>query len=155
MGKVSITMKLYPMFTVTLVMVLLPLPSLALETRKAREEVSSSGSLERRKDVRWFPADLKEDCVQEPGVEQVREGKPSQACRKDEERFCFCGRIVRGDGEPVWRFLCGTCTISFKLDKPIMNSTNVGIMTTREKVSASKVASRPIPSRRNLREAGD
>ena len=25
---------------------------------------------------------------------QVREGKPSKVCRTDEERFCFCGRIV-------------------------------------------------------------
>ena len=49
---------------------------------------------------------------------KVFEGRPSKICRKDEERFCFCGRL----GEPTeesdkWRFLCGTCKITFKLDR--------------------------------------
>ena len=49
---------------------------------------------------------------------QVREGRPSKVCREDEERFCLCGRV----GSPtkqsnMWRFLCGTCKISFKLDR--------------------------------------
>ena len=48
----------------------------------------------------------------------MREGKPSKVCRTDGERFCFCGRV----GSPtklssMWRFLCGTCKISFKLDR--------------------------------------
>ena len=25
---------------------------------------------------------------------KVREGKPSKACREDEERFCLCGRVL-------------------------------------------------------------
>ena len=27
---------------------------------------------------------------------KVREGKPSKACREDEERFCLCGKVVEG-----------------------------------------------------------
>ena len=95
---------------------------------------------EKRELLRWFPADIEDDCKEQPGAEQVkcksrvlvrkltigvqrlllkvREGKPSKACREDEERFCFCGRI----GDPTeesnsWKFLCGTCKISFKLDR--------------------------------------
>ena len=49
---------------------------------------------------------------------EVREGKPSKACREDEERFCFCGRIGEVSAESdKWRFLCGTCKIAFKLDR--------------------------------------
>ena len=65
---------------------------------------------------------------------KVREGRPSLACREDEERFCLCGRVER-KGTTTWRwfssnfgsamktsvssprFLCGTCNISFKLDR--------------------------------------
>ena len=50
--------------------------------------------------------------------QQVREGKPSKVCRTDEERFCFCGRVgVPTKSSDQWRFLCGTCKISFKLDR--------------------------------------
>ena len=68
-------------------------------------------------------------------LNKVREGKPSLACREDEERFCLCGRVER-KGTTTWRcfllstcnfghtsvylssrFLCGTCNISFKLDR--------------------------------------
>merc|ERR1739840_7229 len=68
-------------------------------------------------DLAWFPAEVKEDCanVTEANVE-LRQGKPSLSCRVDEERFCLCGKV--GKGEAVqWRFLCGTCKISFKLDR--------------------------------------
>ena len=50
--------------------------------------------------------------------QKVREGKPSKVCRTDEERFCFCGRIgIPSKTSDTWRFLCGTCKISFKLDR--------------------------------------
>jgi len=93
--------------------------------------VSSDGK--KREELRWFPADNVSDCDAEPGLEQVREGRPSLACREDEERFCLCGRVGR-NGTTNWRFgsdlnllvshispssrfLCGTCNISFKLDR--------------------------------------
>jgi len=76
--------------------------------------VSSDGK--KREELRWFPADNVSDCDAEPGLEQVREGRPSLACREDEERFCLCGRVGR-NGTTSWRFLCGTCNISFKLDR--------------------------------------
>ena len=56
---------------------------------------------------------------------QVREGKPSQACRNDGERFCFCGRV--GDVTPdsdKWKYLCGTCKVAFKLDRTRVSGDN-------------------------------
>ena len=48
----------------------------------------------------------------------MREGRPSKVCREDEERFCLCGRVGNPTKESnQWRFLCGTCKISFKLDR--------------------------------------
>jgi hypothetical protein len=37
----------------------------------------------------------------EPGF-QVREGKPSKSCKEDDEKFCLCGKIGKGEGVS-WR----------------------------------------------------
>merc|ERR1739838_118025 len=88
------------------------------EKEKDVAKADSEDELQKKREqLRWFPADNEEDCEQEPGVEQVREGKPSKACREDEERFCLCGRVGGKEGKVDWRFLCGTCNISFKLDR--------------------------------------
>merc|ERR1711942_489112 len=73
---------------------------------------------ERKKEgLKWFPASKEEDCGEVPDPVQIREGKPSNTCKKAEERFCLCGRVGKGT-KASWRFLCGTCkiTFSFKLD---------------------------------------
>merc|ERR1711971_628836 len=81
-------------------------------------EVEPETATGKREQLRWFPADTETDCEDQPGPEQVREGKPSKVCRTDEERFCFCGRIgLATNTSDQWRFLCGTCKISFKLDR--------------------------------------
>ena len=36
-------------------------------------------------------------------LSKVREGRPSLACREDEERFCLCGRVER-KGTTTWRW---------------------------------------------------
>merc|ERR1711997_180712 len=76
------------------------------DTRKAKNS-----------DLSWFPAEVKSDCddVDESQVE-LRQGRPSLSCKVDEERFCLCGKVGSGE-EAAWRFLCGTCKISFKLDR--------------------------------------
>merc|ERR1711994_1150255 len=76
------------------------------DTRKAKNS-----------DLSWFPAEVKSDCddVDESQVE-LRQGRPSLSCKVDEERFCLCGKVGAGE-EATWRFLCGTCKISFKLDR--------------------------------------
>ena len=43
---------------------------------------------------------------------KVREGRPSLACREDDERFCLCGRVDR-QGTTTWRFLSSTSNINF------------------------------------------
>ena len=78
-----------------------------------------SPEVKKREELRWFPADNVSDCDAEPGLEQVdsrrfstvkifllkvREGKPSLACREDEERFCLCGRVEK-KGSTSWRFI--------------------------------------------------
>ena len=46
-------------------------------------------------------------------LNKVREGKPSLACREDEERFCLCGRVER-KGTTTWRFfLHSTCNFGY------------------------------------------
>merc|ERR1712037_828936 len=76
--------------------------------------VSSDGK--KREELRWFPANNISDCDAEPGLEQVREERPSLACREDEERS-VCVAELGEMGTTTWRFLCGTCNISFKLDR--------------------------------------
>jgi len=88
----------------------------AIQAQSGSGGLVVSSDEKRREELRWFPADNISDCDAEPGLEQVREGKPSLACRVDEERFCLCGRVER-NGTTTWRFLCGTCNISFKLDR--------------------------------------
>ncbi|XP_023346101.1 uncharacterized protein LOC111715080 [Eurytemora carolleeae] len=68
--------------------------------------------------LRWFPAISEQDCNVEATFdgETVREGKPSRSCKDDNERFCFCGQVGKGD-KADWRYLCGTCKFTFKLDR--------------------------------------
>jgi len=97
-------------------LMLLSLGFAMIETQSGSGGLVVSSDEKKREELRWFPADNISDCDAEPGLEQVREGRPSLACREDEERFCLCGRVER-KGTTTWRFLCGTCNISFKLDR--------------------------------------
>ena len=36
------------------------------------QSVSDEEIEKKREQLKWFPADMEEDCIQEPGVEQVR-----------------------------------------------------------------------------------
>jgi len=94
----------------------LGLDFVAVQAQSGSEGLVVSSDDKKQKELRWFPADNISDCDAEPGLEQVREGRPSLACREDDERFCLCGRVER-QGTTTWRFLCGTCNISFKLDR--------------------------------------
>merc|ERR1712106_34102 len=74
-----------------------------------------------RAQVSWYPAQRTEECLTQSGLELVQKGRPSMACKEDGEKFCFCGRRVNGRvRRERGRFLCGTCTISFKLDRTVL-----------------------------------
>merc|ERR1719334_641905 len=66
----------------------------------------------RKEGLRWFNASVQEDCNEIPEQLEIRQGKPSNACKEDEERFCLCGLVGKGE-KATWRFLCGTCKVSF------------------------------------------
>jgi len=67
---------------------------------------SGSGGLvvssddKKREELRWFPADNISDCDAEPGLEQVREGRPSLACREDDERFACAVELTDRGRQP-------------------------------------------------------